>query len=252
LLRWASNGIGIAFTAQQHATNTKKSQNDPTECPQRLGRVFRLACPSLGILGWEGARERCRLPNQITKRPTECPLGLERPFPPGVAESGHRRNTGEGGRWREIRRDQVASNRMPTTARATFSAWGRRARASSEQRKHTINSGKQIESVRIQPNARYGLSDLFRLGLPSQGILFFIRTSRHRRWGRARNGGRWSQKDAPMARVDSPPLICPGRGVQRGLRVQGLGFRVEDLALLPVDRQIRTLNTQPSPLNTSA
>jgi hypothetical protein len=47
----ACNGMGIALTAQQQATRTKKSQDKPTECPQRLGRVFRLARPSLGIFG---------------------------------------------------------------------------------------------------------------------------------------------------------------------------------------------------------
>ncbi len=59
-----------------------------------------------------------------------------------------------------------------------------------------------------------------------------------------------------MVWVDSPPLIRPGRGVQRGLRVEGPAFRVEwtlaSAGLLYDVRRIRTLNPKPSTLNPAA
>ncbi len=125
------NGISIAFSAFQHATQVAQRSNrmpipawagfppgppkpghrriaivvsisgekqtqtqnivDPTECPLRLGDLFRLGSPSQGIVGWSKKIRVCsrRLGKQNTFRPTECPLRLERPFPPGVAEPGH-------------------------------------------------------------------------------------------------------------------------------------------------------------------
>jgi hypothetical protein len=76
-------------------------------------------------------------------------------------------------------------------------------------------AGEKKKLSCVQPNARYGSSDLFRLGSPSQGILFYAPGAAQMP-SRLRNAGRWNQKDAPMARVDSPPLIYPGRGVHVG------------------------------------
>ena len=96
----------------------------------------------------------------------------------------------------------------------------------------------------------HGPSDLFRLGSPSQGIFSFTRVIT--RVEATRISSRWSQKDAPMVWVDSPPLIRPGRGVQRGLRVQGLGFRVEGSPFAMELRRIWIFNPKPSTLNSSA
>ena len=62
-------------------------------------------------------------------------------------------------------------------------------------------------------------------GVAESGHFFFYtRDSREPRATRISN--RWSQKDAPMVWVDSPPLIRPGRGVQsdRGLGISDFGL----------------------------
>jgi hypothetical protein len=175
--------MGIAFTAQQQATRTKKSHTKPTECPYGLSDLFRLGSPSQGILGPEGQNETSIVqPNAHIAR---------RPFPPGVAELGHLRTSrpeandyarnhlvqpnahmaratfSAWGRRARASSDRPANHSRPTEcphSSAAFSAWGRRARASSEQTSHQRPT-----------ECPYGSSDLFRLGSPSQGIFSFTR-----------------------------------------------------------------------------
>ena len=104
------------------------------------------------------------------------------------------------------------SNRLPTTAWAGFPPGPPKPghRWSTEKRTQSADCIKESavnNSTFVQPNAHNGPRTLFRLGVPGQGILFF-----HTRSG-ARIARCWSQKDAPMAWVGSPPLIRPSRGV---------------------------------------
>src|SRR3954464_9162746 len=75
---------------------------------------------------------------------------------------------------------------------------------------------------------------------------FNAHSSRGRRRGRAQS----SQKDAPMAWVDSPPLICPSRGVFRverrvfSVESQALGLRCCTFRMCESDHSTR--DTQPS------
>lgn len=105
---------------------------------------------------------------EVAKRTNRMPTTAWAGFPPGLPKPGH---------FRLDRNRSSSVQPNAQTARATFSAWGRRARAFF----HFVRVITRIEATRII--------------------------------------NRWSQKDAPMVWVDSPPLIRPGRGVQRGLRV---------------------------------
>jgi hypothetical protein len=130
-------------------------------------------------------------------------------FPPGPPKPGH------------FRSDQNESrNVQPNaqTARATFSAWGRRARASSENLIIICLKADLTTNYLRPTECPNGSSDLFRLGSPSQGILFFS----------ARADGRLiihGARRMPLwLGTDSPPLIRPSRGCLA--RVEGSGFRV--------------------------
>src|SRR3954462_13969637 len=78
----------------------RDASNKPTECPYRLGRVFRLAPPNLGIF--------------------ESPRAIWR----------NRKES----KFHAYRRGNQA-NRMPTKARVLFSAWEPRAWAFLNHRK---------------------------------------------------------------------------------------------------------------------
>jgi len=113
-----------------HCTTTsdeaKRSRSTkPTECPQRLGRVFRLALPSLGIF---------ELSTNESPASNRMPTWPERPFPPGVAGPGHPRNTKKPAVDSEYKNESSSVQPNAHMARATFSAWGRRARAFSDKR----------------------------------------------------------------------------------------------------------------------
>jgi hypothetical protein len=102
-----------------------------------------------------------------------------------------------------------------------FSAWPAQARAFSDQidaaaeeRETATFLRRTTKGFTIHPTeCPQWLASSFPPGSPSQGILF-LRTRSPDAYVRVR---RWSQKDAPMAWVDSPPLIRPSRGVYSGL-----------------------------------
>ena len=127
-----------------------------------------------------------------------------------------------------------------------FSAWP--TQAGAFRANETVLARERSERVTRKPTKQVQptecpsrLERSFPPGSAEPGHFFIAHCSR----ARARCAGRWSQKDAPLAWVDSPPLICPSRGVSgraigRRVRVecQGLGCQFDS-------RRIGELPTPP-------
>ena len=135
-----------------HCTTTsdenKRSQNNPTECPQRLGRVFRLARPSLGI-----SRS---LPNVIASRVQRIASRREEQH----SVTPNQPNAHKGSR---------ALFRLGAPSLGIFKTTRRPSK--SELKESTAACGAN-RSPPSQPNAHKGSSALFRLGAPSLGIFY--------------------------------------------------------------------------------
>ncbi len=155
---------------------------------------------------------------------------VRRPFPPGVAEPGHSWTARIGGRSTNQKTIIESPTECPNDPSGLFrlgspgqGILGQKKPVGKRRRKKVQNS--VVTSNRMPK----WLERPFPPGVAEPGHFSFpcVNHASRGRCGSTVVEGRWSQKDAPMVWVDSPPLICPGRGVHRGLRVQCLGFRVE-------------------------